>query len=94
MQYYQSDAIKYHMKSASIRDLRYHFSRVEHLLREGEEIEITKRRRVIARLIPSRPQMSMLQHRPDFLKRLKKIYGNRILKPSNAELLAQDRDRY
>jgi antitoxin (DNA-binding transcriptional repressor) of toxin-antitoxin stability system len=82
------------LKTASVRDLRYHFSGVEHLLRDGEEIQITKHKRVIARLVPVRPQLVVLHHRPDFLKRLKKIYGNRILKPSGAELLAQDRDRY
>lgn len=42
----------YHMKKASVRDLRYRFSKVEDLLRDGEEIHITKRKRVIARLLP------------------------------------------
>lgn len=82
------------MKTATVRDLRYRFSGVEHLLREGKEIQITKRKRVIARLVPVHPQMATLQHRPDFLKRLKKIYGNRVLKPSGAALLSKDRDRY
>jgi antitoxin (DNA-binding transcriptional repressor) of toxin-antitoxin stability system len=81
----------YHMKKASIRDLRYRFSQVEHLLRDGEEIEITKRRRVIARLVPSGNNGP--SSRPDFLQRLKKIYGRRILKPSGAELLAEERSR-
>ena len=39
------------MRKASVRDLRYSFKKIERLLREGEEIQITKRRRVIARLI-------------------------------------------
>ena len=81
------------MKKASVRDLRYHFSRVEHLLRDGEEIQITKRKRVIARLLPVRLQMS-LQHRPDIMARLKKIYGNKVLKTSSAELLAKERERF
>jgi antitoxin (DNA-binding transcriptional repressor) of toxin-antitoxin stability system len=41
------------MKTVSVRDLRYDFPKVEELLRCGEEIHITKRRRVIARLTPS-----------------------------------------
>jgi len=40
------------MKTASIRDLRYAFKKIERLLHQGEEIQITKRRRVIARLVP------------------------------------------
>ncbi len=82
------------MKQASVRDLRYHFSRVEHLLREGAEIQITKRKRVIARLLPWQPSLGLLRHRPDFLARLKKIYGHRRLKVSGASLLAEERNRF
>jgi antitoxin (DNA-binding transcriptional repressor) of toxin-antitoxin stability system len=82
----------HHMKKATVRDLRYRFSEVERLLREGEEIEITKRKRVIARLVP--PKSVRRPKRPDFLARLKKIYGRKMLKVSGAELIAQDRDRY
>jgi antitoxin (DNA-binding transcriptional repressor) of toxin-antitoxin stability system len=39
----------YHMATASVRDLRYEFKKIERLLLQGEEIQITKRRRVIAR---------------------------------------------
>ena len=42
----------YHMTKASVRDLRYEFKKIERLLLQGEEIQITKRRRVIARLVP------------------------------------------
>ena len=82
----------YHMRTASLRDLRYRFSDVESLLQEGEETQITKRKRVIARLLPAAPPAST--HRPDFMARLKKIYGTKILKVSGAELLAKERERY
>ena len=82
----------YHMKQASVRDLRYNFPAVERMLRQGETIEITKRKRVIGKLMPVEPKVK--PQMPDFMARLKKIYGNRILKPSNAELIARDRDRY
>jgi antitoxin (DNA-binding transcriptional repressor) of toxin-antitoxin stability system len=81
----------YHMK-ATVRDLRYRFSKIEDLLDEGREIEITKRKRVIARLVPPSPPVR--SKRPDFLCRLKKIYGDKVLAVSGAELLAQERDRY
>ena len=81
----------YHMK-ATVRDLRYHFSRIEDLLGEGHEIEITKRKRVIAKLVP--PSHAAPGKRPDFLGRLKKIYGDKVLEVTGAELLAEERDRY
>jgi antitoxin (DNA-binding transcriptional repressor) of toxin-antitoxin stability system len=82
----------HHMKKATVRDLRYRFREVENLLREGEEIEITKRKRVIARLLPSRPAIP--SRRPDFLARLKRIYGDRRMKVSGAELISRERGRY
>lgn len=74
-----------------MRDLRYDFGTIERLLREGEEIQITKRRRALARLVPER---LAAREMPDFLARLRHIYGDRVLKVSGAELLAKDRDRY
>jgi antitoxin (DNA-binding transcriptional repressor) of toxin-antitoxin stability system len=81
----------YHMKKASIRDLRYRFSRVEDLLAEGEEVQITKRRRVIARLLPV--ETPATAPRPDFLGRLVRLYKGKRMKVSTAELLAAERER-
>ena len=80
------------MRRATVRDLRYRFPKVEDLLQSGEEIEITKRNRVIARLTP--PPLERATRRPDFLARLKKIYGDKQLQISGAELLAQERERF
>lgn len=82
----------YHMKKASIRDLRYDFAKLERVLRRGEEIQITKRRKVIARLVPENGQTPV--EYPDFLARLRSIYGEKTLKVSGAELIEKDRDRY
>ena len=80
------------MKKASIRDLRYKFTKIERLLHQGEEIQITKRRQVIARMIPEGKQATRTM--PDFLERLRLIYGDKTLKISGAELISQDRSRY
>jgi antitoxin (DNA-binding transcriptional repressor) of toxin-antitoxin stability system len=81
-----------HMARASVRDLRYNFSKIEDLLQEGQEIEITKHRRVIARLCPpAEPKPPKL---PDFLGRMRKIFGGKVMKVSSADLLAEERDRY
>jgi len=86
------DAKMYHMKTASLRDLRYSFKKVENLLRQGEEVQITKRRQVIARLVPEQSQTS--QELPDFKGRLRAIYGTKKLKVSGADLIREDRARY
>ncbi|MGH9511946.1 MAG: type II toxin-antitoxin system Phd/YefM family antitoxin [Terriglobales bacterium] len=77
------------MMKASVRDLRYRFREVEDLLREGQEIQITKRNRVIARLVPEREEKTI--ELPDIMARLKKIY-KKPLKVSGAELIARDRE--
>ncbi|MGD0831100.1 MAG: hypothetical protein ABR907_09170 [Terracidiphilus sp.] len=79
----------YHMRTVSVRDLRYDFPKVENLLLSGEEVKITKRRKVIARLTAEpagKPQL------PDFLSRLKEIYGDQVCEVSGAELISADRE--
>jgi len=81
----------YHMKTVSVRDLRYDFKMVERILHQGEEIQVTKRRRVIARLVPepaSRPPL------PDFLGQMRAIYGDNVQPVTGAEIVSLDRDRY
>lgn len=61
------------------------------MLREGEEIEITKRKRAIARLIPTPPKQPT--KRPDFLERLYRIYGDKKLEITGSKLLSRERSR-
>lgn len=77
------------MKAVSVRDLRYDFKKVERLLQEGSEIEITKRRKVIARLTPVRAQQPVL---PDFLGRMHANYGNKVFEVTSADLISADRE--
>lgn len=84
--------MKCHMKQATLRDLRYNFNRIATLLQEGEEIQITKRKRVVARILP--PEPAKVVERVDFMARLKATYGDRVMDQSSAQLLAQERDRY
>ncbi|HLX04225.1 MAG TPA: hypothetical protein VKR28_01760 [Candidatus Binatus sp.] len=80
------------MRSVSVYDLRYRFSEVERLLENGEEIEITRRKRAIARLLPVASRIT--RRHPDYLARLRAIYGTTMLIPTGAELLARERSRY
>ncbi|MFP5208796.1 MAG: type II toxin-antitoxin system Phd/YefM family antitoxin [Acidobacteriota bacterium] len=77
------------MKTVSVRDLRYDFPKVEQILRSGEEVRITKRRKVIARLTPEpvgRPEL------PDFLARMRANLGDKVLAETGAESIAADRE--
>lgn len=78
------------MKSASIQDLRFSFGKIENLLRQGEEIQITDRRQVVATLVPEatsgKPAM------PDFIGRIRAIYGDECLVVSGTTLIGEDRD--
>ncbi len=77
------------MRTASIRDLRYKFPEIEAALRDGGAIEITKRKKVIARLVP--PKRAKRPKVPDFMAMLKEIYGDKVHKLTGAELISQQR---
>jgi hypothetical protein len=53
---------------------------------------MTKRKRVVAKLVPPDPP-AVRSKIPDFLGRMKGIYGDKVLKVSGAELIRWDRDR-
>jgi len=81
------------MKRVSVRNLRYDFPKVEELLRSGEEIQITRRKRPIARLKPEpAPELSGRPPLPDFLGRMQANFGDRILSVTGAEIISADRD--
>jgi antitoxin (DNA-binding transcriptional repressor) of toxin-antitoxin stability system len=82
----------YHMKRATVRDLRYAFPKVEASLAEGEEIEIVKRGKVVAKLVPVERTRTPVA-RPDFMARLKQIYGDQMSPVTGAEIIRWDRDR-
>jgi antitoxin (DNA-binding transcriptional repressor) of toxin-antitoxin stability system len=76
------------MKSATIRDLRYRFGEVERRLQRGEEIEIRRRQRPIAKLVPLRPPTEY----PDFGAVQRQIFGRRRRMMDGLELAALNRD--
>jgi len=81
------------MKTATVRDLRYRFPEIEARLREGAEIQVTKRKRVIARLVPVKPKRQR-RRAPNFMAMLKEIYGNKVLKVTGAQLVREQRGSY
>lgn len=66
------------MKTATIRDLRYDFPRVEAWIRNGNDIEITKHGRPIARITPLGKPAAKKLVKPDIMAQLKETWGDRI----------------
>ncbi len=67
------------MKTATLRDLRNNFSKLESWLAEGETIEICRRGQPVAILtVPSACPTDKITPMPDFNKRRKEIWGDRF----------------
>lgn len=62
------------MKTATVRDLRNNFSKLETWLAEGEEILIEKRGQPVAVLKPTETKFV----KPDWAARRKELWGDRV----------------
>lgn len=81
------------MKTATVADLRNDFRRVSAWVSEGQSVEITKRGRVVARLVPPDAGAEGAAKKPfkmpDFAAQARAIWGNK--KPmTDAEVKAMD----
>jgi antitoxin (DNA-binding transcriptional repressor) of toxin-antitoxin stability system len=74
------------MKTATVRDLRNHFSRVSGWIENGEAVEITKGGKAFARLVPAAEGKARKLVKVDFARQLRKTWGNRVF--SAAEVAA------
>jgi antitoxin (DNA-binding transcriptional repressor) of toxin-antitoxin stability system len=74
------------MKKATIADLRNNFRRVSALIDNGESIDITRRGRVVARLVPPvAPARKLVK--PDWRAQIREAWGNRILSAREVKAL-------
>jgi antitoxin (DNA-binding transcriptional repressor) of toxin-antitoxin stability system len=81
------------MKTATVRELRNDFPRIEAWVHEGESVNISKRGKVIATLVPATAQP--LGPKVDIMARLRKNWGERVftmeeVQAMRAEELAGD----
>ena len=84
-----------HMKTASVRQLRTEFPKVLAWVNAGEEVAITRRRKIVANLTPAGDAPKKKPAMPDFRARLRAIYGDKIVPAKMmAELLAANKGRY
>ncbi len=74
------------MKTASVADLRNNFRRVSAWIENGESVQIMKRGRAFARLLPVEKKSSAQFDSVKHLERLKETWGERVF--SAAEVRA------
>jgi len=74
------------MKTASVADLRNHFRRVSAWIENGESVEIVKRGRAFARLVPASKPAAPSFNAAKHMQRMKKTWGSRVF--SAAEVKA------
>jgi prevent-host-death family protein len=76
--------------SVSIRELQQHLKRVMARVERGEVVEVTRRRRPVARLAPATVS-GPLSAWPDLEARTRAVFGNRIIVPGGSEIVSEDR---
>lgn len=84
------------MKTASIRELRTAFPKLEAGLQDGEDVQITRRGRPVARLVPAGRESDQPLVKVDFLAQIKATWGDRhfgveeVAAMREAELAAEE----
>ena len=76
--------------TVSVRELQQNLKRVMARVERGETVEVTRRRRPVARLAPVRPA-GRLSDWPDLDARARAVFGDRIITPSVAEAVIENR---
>lgn len=64
-----------HMRTATIREAQHNLPKILRSVSRGEVVEITRRNRVVARLVPAASRS--LCKFPDFVARARTIWGRR-----------------
>jgi prevent-host-death family protein len=76
--------------SVSIRELQQNLKRVLARVERGQLIEITRRRRPVARLVPLRPTASAASW-PDLEARARAVFGRRLVTPGASRVVIEGR---
>lgn len=75
-----------------MRELQQNLKAVVARVERGETVELTRRRRVVARLVPA-VERKAVPPWPDLEARARSVFGDRVIaNPSPSELLIQERE--
>ena len=76
--------------TVSVRELQQNLKSVMARVEGGQEIEVTRRRRPVARLAPVRTRVTP-QPWPDLDARTRSVFGDRVVTPSGADVVTEGR---
>jgi antitoxin (DNA-binding transcriptional repressor) of toxin-antitoxin stability system len=79
------------MTQVDVRQLQHHLGRYLDAVEAGEVLEVRRRRRVIARVVPFSPAEPS-EAWPDLVERLNRLYPEGPIAESASEHLYSDRD--
>jgi prevent-host-death family protein len=82
----------HYMNSLSVRELQQNIKQVMDRVQRGESIEVTRRRRPVARIVPVAAPAAAAPW-PDLDARARKALGSRVIEPPASEQLLADRGR-
>jgi antitoxin (DNA-binding transcriptional repressor) of toxin-antitoxin stability system len=80
------------MKTATVADLRNRFPSVYRWIEEGETVELTKRGKVVAQIVPPPPAKPKKFKMPDFDAIQREILGENP--PVYPSIIQEERDSY
>jgi prevent-host-death family protein len=76
--------------TVSVRELQQNLKRVMARVERGQEVEVTRRRRPVARLMPVAPGAGPKPW-PDLEARARSVFGDRVIVPSAVEMVIEGR---
>jgi len=77
------------MKTTTIRELKHDTTTVLSWVARGESVEVRRRGEPVAVLSPRKRKARVV--RPDFLARLRTVYGDKVLSPTATDLVSEAR---
>lgn len=78
-----------HMRTATIREAQHNLPKILRSVSRGEVVEITRRNRVVARLVPASPHPAA--GLPDFVARARAIWGTGPAGKATSEIVIEAR---
>jgi len=75
------------MKTATVADLRNHFRQVSVWIENGESVQIVKRGKAFAQLVPASGGNPAKPAKVDFAARRKAIWGNKVFSVAEVEAM-------
>lgn len=74
----------YHVKTATVRDLRNDFAKIARWLEDGEPVEIRRRGKLLGRIDPAPRSAPEAREWPDFAGRTSRLFGDAVTSDSQA----------